>query len=173
MPFKQDLMRVYLDTCVILPWFQNIIIGKKDNKGQIETPRIIQFLIDHSEIEKYVSAFTVAELVKELMFKTDRVKPHMKRLEYVQSFIETFQLTIPNLNIIELEESKNGDKGILIPVPDLIKYTSLIGDVPDAIHVCIAKHEDIYMVTKDDKVGRVQSVYPKIIGMIGFAKAFD
>jgi len=172
MPSKQDLMRVYLDTCVILPWFQNIITNKKDSKGKIEVPKIIQFLVEHPEIEKYISAFTVAELVKELMFKTDKVKPHMKRLEYVQGFIETFQLTIPNMNIIELEESKNGEKGILIPVPDLIKYTSLIGDVPDAIHVCIAKHEDIYMVTKDDKVGKVQSVYSKTVGMIGFAKAF-
>lgn len=173
MPSRQDLMKVYLDTSVILPWFQNIITNKKDNKGQLETPKIIQFLIDHPEIEKYISAFTVAELVKELMFKTDKVKPHMKRLEYVQSFVETFQLIIPNLNIIELEESKNGDKGILVAVPDLIKYTSLIGDVSDAIHVCIAKHEDIYIVTKDDRVGNVQSVYPKTIGMIGFAKAFS
>lgn len=172
MTTKDDLKHVYLDTSVILPWFQNMLQNKKDSKGHIEAPKIIQFLVDHPEIEKYISYFTIAEIVEELLFKTDKIKDYMKRLEHVKAFVEVFQLTIPNLSIIEQEESKNGESGILIPAPELLEYTAKIGDVKDAIHVCIAKHEDIYMVTKDDKVGKAQSVYPKIIGMIGFAKAF-
>lgn len=107
------------------------------------------------------------------MFRTGRIKDYMKRAEYVSAFVETFRHTIPNLNIIELEESKNGERGLLIPVPELLEYTALIGDVSDAIHVCIAKHEDIYLVTKDNDVGRVQEAYPKTVGMVGFAKAFE
>ena len=173
MPSKKDLERVYLDTSVVLPWFQNLMRGTKDSRGTIETPEIIEFLIARPEIAKYISYFTIAEIVKELMFKTDKVRSHLKRLEIVQSFVLTFQGTIPNLSIIELEESKNGEKGILIPIPELLQYTALIGDTSDAIHVCIAKHEDIYLVTKDDKVGKVKILYPKTIGMKDFAKAFE
>lgn len=92
--------------------------------------------------------------MEELLFRTSKVKLHMRKLQLV-------------------EESKNGEKGLLIPVPELLEYTALIGYVKDAIHVCVAKHEDIYIVTKDDKVGKVQQVYPKTIGMKGFAKAFE
>ena len=173
MASKKDLLRVYLDTCVVEPWFKNMIQSKKDDKNQTETPEIIQFLIAHPEIEKYISYFTIAELVEILMFKTDKVRDHMKRLEIIGAFVEAFQRTIPNLRIIVLEESKNGEKGLLIPIPELLKYTALIGEVKDAIHVCIAKHEDIFIVTKDDKIGKVQSVYPKTVGMKGFAKAFE
>ncbi len=164
---KKDLMKVYLDTSVILPWFQNIMTENN------ETPMIIRFLVEHPEIEKYISSFTVAELVEKLMFKTDKIRDHMKKLEIITSFIDVFQRTIPNLYIIELEESKNGERGILIPIPELIEYISVIGNVKDAIHVCIAKHEDIYIVTKDDEIGRIQSLYPKTVGMKGFAKAFS
>ncbi len=167
MPGKKDLLKVYLDTSVILPWFENIMANKK------ETPMIIQFLIEHSEIEKYISAFTIAELVENLMFKSNKIRDYMKKSQYIIDFIETFRHTIPNLKIIELEESKNGKKGLLISVPELIEFTSIIGSVKDSIHVCIAMHEDIYIVTKDDKVGKVQTLYPKIIGMIGFAKSFS
>ena len=164
---RKDLMKVYLDTNVILPWFENIMSGKN------ETPNVILFLVDHPEIEKYISSFTIAELVEHLMFKTDRIKGFMRKLDIITSFVEAFQNTIPNLSIIELEESKNGDFGILVPIPELIEYTSVIGSVSDSIQVCIAKHEDIYIVTKDDDIGKVQSLYPKTVGMIGFAKAFQ
>ncbi|GEM_PF-3237839 len=61
----------------------------------------------------------------------------------------------------------------VISVPEVIQFTAKIGDVRDAVHVCIAKHEDLYLVTKDDGIGKVQEIYPKTIGMIGFMKAFE
>ena len=72
---------------------------------------------------------------------------------------------IPNLKILEDEISKNGQKGLFISAEDLLAFTTKIGSVKDAIHVCLAKHENCYFVTKDDKVGKVQLFYPKTIGM--------
>ncbi|MBI4170847.1 MAG: hypothetical protein HY514_04075 [Candidatus Aenigmarchaeota archaeon] len=169
MPSKKDLMRVYLDNSTIEPWFEAILIEGKHMK----TPGFIQFLIVHKEIEKFISSFTVAELVEKLMFHTEKVRPFMKKLELIEGFVNTFQQTIPNLTIIEEEQAPNGQRGLFISVPELIQFTAKIGDIKDAIHVCIAKHEDLYLVTKDDNIGRVQDIYQRTVGMVGFMKAFE
>ncbi len=167
MASKDDLKRVYLDTSVILPFFENLM------KNKTETTGFIEFLIRHPEIEKWISSFTIAELVEHLFYKTPEVKQFMKNLKNIEAFVKTFQQMVPNLNIILLEESKKGNKGLIIAVPQLINYTSLIGNVQDAVHVCIAMHEDLWIVTKDDKIGKVKELYPKTIGMVGFMKAFE
>ncbi|GEM_PF-4580887 len=105
---KKDLMRVYLDNSTIEPWFESIMAQRPETSG------FIQFLIDHQEIEKFISSFTVAELVEKLMFHTDRIRPFMKKLELIEAFVKTFQQTIPNLTIIEEERSSNGQRGLFI-----------------------------------------------------------
>ena len=169
MTLKDDMKRVYLDNSVIEPWFEGIMTGNK----QLQTSKFIDFLILHTEIEKFISTFTIAELIEKLLFKTNNIKSYMKEKSKIEDFVEAFRQTIPNLKILEDEVSQNGQKGLFICAEDLLAFTTKIGSSKDSVHVCIAKHEDLYFVTKDDKIGRVKELYPKTIGMIGFAKAFD
>ena len=55
MAIKEDFKRIYLDTCTILPWFENLM----QDKPKLETPGFIQFLVDHPEIEKWISSYSM------------------------------------------------------------------------------------------------------------------
>ena len=80
---------------------------------------------------------------------------------------------IPNLKVLILEKSKKGKEGLIIAVPELWNYTAQHGQTTDAIHVCIAMHEDFWFITKDDRIGKLKELYPKIEGMKGFMGIFD
>ena len=169
MSLKDDLKKVYLDNSTIEPWFEGIMT----NNIKLLTSGFINFLIEHKEILKFISTFTVAELIEKLLFKTNNIKQYMKKKSKIEDFVETFRCTIPNLKILEDETSRTGEKGLFICAEDLLAFTTKIGSTKDAIHICIAKHEGLYFVTKDDDAGRVQSIYEKTIGMKGFMRALS
>ncbi len=52
--------------------------------------------------------------------------------------------------IIEYEK-EDKETGIFIS-PEVVKFTSICGELKDAAHVCIAKHENLMFVTHEDKM---------------------
>ena len=156
MSTKDDINQIYIDTSLLHEWFARLMRGEK----QYYEPKIIAFLRKHSEINKFISIFTIAELVESLLFREKGIHDHMKKLETINSFVQVFVETT-GIKIIEFEK-KDVHRGIFIS-PNIVKYTAECGEVKDAIHVCIAEHEDLALVTHDDKFGRIKPLYEKIV----------
>lgn len=163
---KDDIKQIYIDTSLLHEWFARLM-----RKERIELyPEIILFLRKHDEIKKFISIFTIAELVESLLFHEKRIREHMKKLELIEYFVNLLMETT-GIKIIELEK-KGGHKGIFIS-PNIIKYTAVCGSVKDAIHLCVAEHEDLWLVTHDDKFGKLKPLYAKITTDTHLLKVFE
>lgn len=152
---KDDIKQIYIDTSLLHEWFARLMRQEKTEKD----PEIILFHREHNEIKKFISIFTIAELVESLLFHEKRIREHMKKLELIEHFANLLMETT-GIKIIEYEK-KNGHGGIFIS-PRIIKCTGICGSVKDAIHVCIAEHEDLWLVTHDSKFGKLKPLYAKI-----------
>ena len=162
---KEDIVQIYIDTSLLNEWFARLMRGEKPEKD----PEIIRFLGAYKDIEKFISIFTIAELVESLLFHEKRIRDHMKKMEIIESFAKLLMETT-GLKIIELEK-KDEHKGVFIS-PQVVKYTSICGSVKDAIHVCIAQYEDLWLITHDNKFGRLKPLYEKILTDRNLLKLF-
>ncbi len=152
---KDDIKQIYIDTSLLREWFARLMREEKTEKD----PEIILFLREHTEIKKFISIFTIAELVESLLIHEKKIHRYMKNIQLISSFAQLL-IETTGIKIIELEK-KDEHKGIFIS-PNVIKYTGICGSVKDAIHVCIAEHEDLWLVTHDDKFGKLKPLYAKI-----------
>jgi len=166
MATKDEITQVYIDTSLLLEWFARLM--REDKRD--DEPRIIKFLREQREIKKFISIFTIAELVEDLLFHEKRIKYHMKKIELIESFAKSLMETTA-IRIIEMEKDDE-HKGIFIS-PNIVKYTAICGSIKDAIHVCIAEHEDLWLVTHDDKIGKLKPSYKKITTDTHLLKLFE
>ena len=146
--------KIYLDTNLIIGFFKNIIKKKKYK----EDPKFIRFLSDKNEIQKFISIFTVAEVIQVLR---KEFGSHDLSKRYILDLIDTLRGTV-GLNIIENVELTS----------DIIHYTYLCDDLKDAVHVSIAQINDIWFVTRDDDAGKTKELYNKVISERKFIKQF-
>src|SRR3989339_949283 len=132
--------RVYLDTNIIYGFFKSII------KGENEVPEIIKFLADRNDVEKFISTFTIAEIIENLLkeFSYRNLKK-----EYIISLVDALRLTI---NLQTIQESIEFSS-------ELIDYTYECRDAKDSLHVLIAKKNDLYFITRDNDIGRMNKLY--------------
>ena|SRR3989344_6745232 len=160
--------KVYLDTNLMYNWFKLRFTKKRK---QADEEEIIKFLAQHKEIECFISAFTVAEIVA-------RLKNEFKdliTLNDIRYSIEIFQDSI-NCQIIKLDkfrDMKDKDReGILIS-PQIVEFAFECLDSKDAIHIDIAKSNDLWFITRDNDVTRVKNIYNNVMGEKKFRKQFD
>ncbi|MBI2583045.1 MAG: PIN domain-containing protein [Candidatus Aenigmarchaeota archaeon] len=145
--------KVYLDTNIVYGFFQNIIRGKMDH------PEIIKFLAERKDVEKYISTFTVAEIVENLL----KEFPYRSlKKDYIMSLVDTLRLTV-DLKILQETIELSGE---------LVDFVYECKDAKDSLHVLIAKKNDLFFITRDDKVGILKSLYPNIMGEQKFKKQF-
>lgn len=160
--------KVYLDTNLILHWFKLRILKKKK---EADDKKIIKFLSKHKEIETFISAFSVAEIVAKLRkeFK-DRVT-----MDEIKEIIEILRNSIKfdTIKLDKFSDMKGQErKGILIS-PEIIDFAFVCYDASDAIHIDIAKSNDLWFVTRDDDAPRAREKYSKIMGESKFRKQFE
>lgn len=151
---KEDIKQIYIDTSLLQEWFARLMRNERK-----EEPKILEFLRERKEITKFISIFTIAELVENLLFHEKRIRDFMKRTQVIESFAELLMQTT-GIKIIEFEK-EDEHTGIFVS-PNIVKYTGICGSVKDAIHVCIAEHEDLWLITHDDKIGKLKPLYTKI-----------
>lgn len=158
---------IYPDTSIIREWFVRIILG---DRRDVET---VEFLRKHEEINKFISIYGIAELIETLK-KEPRIQHKKLTKEFIWDMIRALQNTLTNLKIIEedIAEGISKYKGIVLS-SEIIDFTFLCGDLKDSIHVEIAKNNDLLFVTKDDKVGKVKELYPKVIGIRKFIRRHE
>ena len=166
MSTKDDINQIYIDTSLLHEWFAGVMRGEKIESD----PEIIRFLRENKELKKFISIFTIAELVEDLLFHEKKIRGHMKKLEVIES-LSRLLIQITGIEIIELEK-RDEHKGIFIS-PNVVKYTSICGSVKDATHVCIAEHEDLWLVTHDNKIGKLKYLYKKITTDTHLLKIFE
>lgn len=151
---RDDIKQVYVDTNLVYEWFSRLMRSEKR-----EEPKIIKFFCEHKEIKKFVSIFTVAELIEKLLFKQDGIKEHMKNKEMVLSFLRSL-MQMTGIQIIGFKEE---DEGSIFVSSKIIEYTVICRSMKDAIHVSIAKQENLWFLTHDDEIGKLKPAYEKII----------
>src|SRR3989344_5988756 len=126
---KDEIRKIYIDTSLLHDWFARLMRNEKDPDTDS-----IKFLRDRKDVDKFISIFTIAELVESLLFHEKGIRDYMKKLEVIESFSKLFMQTT-GVKVIEFE--KEGEhKGIFIS-PKIVKYTSICESVKDAAHVCI------------------------------------
>lgn len=157
--------RVYLDINIFREWFVRTI------KNDITPVFYVQFLSERSEIEKHISIFSIAELVETLL-KEPELQGWRLTKEWISSLIEIFKDTI-SAKIIEEDEGYKGKYRGFYVSPKIVELTYLCGDLKDSIHVDIARTSDLLLITKDDKVGRVKAVYPKVEGIRSLIRRYE
>lgn len=161
-------LKAYLDTNLILHWFKLCIIKRRK---QADEQELIKFLSRHKEIEIFLSVFSVAEIVAHLRneFK-DKVT-----MREIEAFINILRNTI-KFEIIKLDKftdtKEQERKGILIS-PEIIDFAFLCYSARDSIHIDIAKSNDLWLITRDNDIPRVQKIYSKVIGESKFRKQFE
>ena len=147
--------KIYLDTNLLIGFFKNII--QKEKKPS-EYPLIIDFLAKHNEIEKFISIFSIAEII-EVLRRTYSANNLSK--EYILGLVDTLSASI-DLKVIK--EASLSDR--------IIDYTYLCNDAKDAIHIDICRASEMWFITADDKCGRVKGAYDRIMGERKFRKHF-
>lgn len=146
--------KIYLDTNLLYGWFQNQLNTKKSPS------RIVKFLNERcKDIEKFISVYSIAELVVDLKQEFQDREISIKKIAYLFDILKD---TI-GLKII-LEIKLTGA---------VIEFAELCDDHNDAIHIEAAKNENLTLITKDEDIGRVKDAYSNVISIGKLMKQFN
>lgn len=151
---------IYIDVSIFREWLVRTIIGRSKDVYYVK------FLSEHNEFEKFISVFGIAEIVETLK-KEPRVQHIDLTREFILGLIDTLRNTA-KIEVIE-EEGEGLYKGFTVS-PKIVEFTFVCGDLKDSIHVEIAKNNKLLLVTKDDAIGKLKELYPKIIGIRKFVR---
>lgn len=145
--------RIYLDTNQLYGWFENQLNRKKPESG------IVKFLSEKcGDMEKFISVYTVAELLVNL--KQDHPDRNLSpdKISYL------FELLKNSIKLKMIEEAEI--------TKEIVVFADLCNDHNDAIHIQIAKNQDLTLVTKDAKIGRVKAAYSNVMSIGKLVKQF-
>ncbi len=147
--------RIYLDTNLIYGWFKNQLNPKKHPK-----PEFIEFLCGRCKgVEKFISIYSIAELLVNL--KKDFQDRGLSE-DKISPFFEILKDHIGLKIIIEAKLTNS-----------IVTFADLCNDHNDAVHIEIAKNENLTFVTRDEDIGKVGKVYKPVMCMSKFMKQFD
>ena len=139
-------LKFYLDTNMSERFFKNAIFSKR-RKTKLEIPKIFGYLVSINA-ELYVSSFSLAE-VYEHMWKSYQAQPH-EISEMTQLFLQKFKIKL----ILDFEISGK--------ILHYVRKRKL--EAKDAVHLSIAKNNDIYLLSDDnDFIERARAFYAKLI----------
>ena len=151
----------------MIGWFKWCIYKVRKPKE----PEFIKFLSKLESVEKYISIFTIAEVIEVLKTHPD-FRGYKIDEKYFEDILEILKRTA-SISIIEetgiIVKGKKQYKKFYI-TPNIVNFTYTCGELKDSIHVDIAKSNDLWFVTHDDKVGRLKVLYKKIIGSSKFIR---
>ena len=146
--------KIYLDTNLLYGWFEGQL--KKKNKQS----EIIKFLSEKChDIEKFISMYSVAELIVRLKGEFQDREISEDKIGYL------FVILRDSIGLRILFEAKL--------TKEVIKFAELCGDHNDAIHIQIAKNENLTLITRDTDVNRVEKTYSSIMSIGKLMKQFD
>ena len=134
-------------------------------------PRIIEFLSEHEEIDKFISLISVAELVCALKYDKEFRRFSVKT-SYIQKLLEELQSTM-DLKIILTEKVKRTRiEGVIIS-SNIVKYLNKHNHLVDCIHLDIAKSHELCFLTDEKKMGNLKTFYKNIMTENKFMKQFN
>ncbi len=146
--------KIYLDTNLLYGWFKNKLGKKKSETG------ILTFLSEKcKDIEKFISAYSVAELLVKLKDEFQDREISENKIAYL------FEILRGTIGLKIIYESKLTET--------VIKFADICGDHNDAIHIEIAKNQNLTLVTKDEALGKAEKLYPNIMSIGKLMKQFD
>jgi len=150
-------LEIYIDNSLLIRWFLSKFYPESYN----EVPQIIKFLSTKTEIKKYISLMSIAELVRTLKYG-EKFERFGLSLRFIHSLIEEMQ-SVVGFDII-LRDNVDGTElnGIIIS-GDIIKLIDKHRHLIDCIHVDIAKSHDLTFVTYEKKIGRMKEIYDHIL----------
>lgn len=157
--------RAYLDINIFREWFVRTI------RGDTTPIFYVEFLSEHTEIEKRISIFSIAEIVETLL-KEPELQGWKLTKEWILSLIVIFRDAI-GVKIIEEDENYKGQYRGFVVSPKIVEFTYLCGDLKDSVHVDIAKSNDLLFITKDDEIGRVKNAYPRVEGIRSLIRRYE
>lgn len=128
-------------------------------------------LSEHKEIEKFISLFSIAELVHTLKYGKSfrKFKINFKTIE---SLIEELQ-GIVGFDIILKDKIKGVKLNGIVVSGDIIKFLDEHNHILDCIHVDVAKSHDLFFITYEKKIGRIKDLYKKIMTENKLMKQFN
>ena len=160
---------IYIDVNLIFRWIELTFFSRHPQKADEE--KFIKFLSEHKEIKVYISAFTAAEIAAKLSKQFgENATP-----ELIKTIIETLINTLGAETIkYEIFFDKQGKerKGLLIS-QELPNMALACRDAKDAVHICLAKSNDLLFVTRDKDATRVRTIYEKVTGAEKYIKQFS
>ncbi|MBI5060989.1 MAG: hypothetical protein HZB67_01605 [Candidatus Aenigmarchaeota archaeon] len=158
----------YLDTSLLFGWFKHII----SKKPKTSEPQIISFLKQHPEVKTFISSMTAAEIVERS--RKDLAKQNLSLIQ-IKKVVEKMQ-QILGFKIIDFYVATDGKeeiKDIRLNARNIINLTFLGKDVKDAIHVEIARQNDLWWIARDDCTGTMEEIYPKIMTAKKLMKQYE
>ncbi len=163
-PVKENPVprRIYLDTNILVGWFKSqLSVGQTKSKlidhlrrfGP-RNPDVIKFLINHRDIEKFISIFTIAEIVHVLKY-SDEFKGYDLELATIKWLMELLQEAVGFSVIKEVSLGGNSIKGVIIS-PDIVDFVDKHSHIIDCIHIDIAKHNELTFVSNERDLGKMK-----------------
>jgi predicted nucleic acid-binding protein len=135
--------KVYLDTNLLYGWFQNQLSKKRPES------QIVRFLSEKcKDMEKFISVYTVAELLVNLKKDFSDRGLSKEKIGYM------FEILRDTIDLKVIDQTKM--------TKSVIDFADLCDDHNDAVHLEIAKNENLVFVTRDCDLGRVKSAYPHV-----------
>lgn len=146
--------RIYLDTNQLFGWFENHLDKKRPESG------IVKFLMEKCEdIEKFTSIYAAAEILVNLKERFQGRNLSAEKIGYM------FEILREIIGLQMIVESKLTE--------EVLKFADLCNDHNDAIHIQIAKNQNLMLITKDTDVGRVKAAYANVMSIGKFTRQFD
>ncbi len=149
--------KIYIDNNLLIRWFLHKL-HKRKFKSE---PQVIKFLIDHKEIEKFISLISVAELVHTLRYGNDFQGFGLK-LNYIRDLLAELQNAL-DLKIIS-EEKINGVniEGVIIS-KNIVNFVDKHHHIIDCMHIDLAKSHDLFFITHERELGVMKEFHEKIM----------
>ena len=160
--------RIYLDADLIR---QSVLraVAFKDYKPT----RMFSFLLEHPEIERNISLFTVSEIVVNILRDPQRIHAYEQNKKSILDALRVLQ-DMYFINVIEYDkDDKNKTmKGFWVG-GDIVEISALLLSAKDAVHVCIAMRNDLMLVSNEPNFRKAADIYPKIMTDDHFYKQFN
>lgn len=163
---EKEKERYLFDTLVFYEFFETILRRGKSDKS------IVKFIGKYDEIDKFLSIFSVAEIINKL-----KDAPRVRAYKY-KGFYDTVIATVRTLQegvgVAVVEGDVDKTLTSLIIDPDkLLKYTYKNGSIQDAILLIIADDIDAVFVTDNKHILDAKDIPVKRITINHFTKILE
>lgn len=152
--------KVYIDTMFLIRWFLSELNRSK------KLPFIIKLLIERTEIKKFISVFSILEIIRVLKYDKKFRKFDLE-VTYIKKLIEKLQ------NDLDFEIIMNKEANGIFVSNEVVKFIEIHDQIMDCIHFDIAKNNNLCLLTDDKKIGNLKTFYKNIMTENKFRKQFN